>query len=215
MAAPALAGTLYERYYGLPLQQVVALDDFVKRPSGASTSPGFDALCTELARAQRKGRWSVAANGTIIEQCPLTTHNLAPLLSRLDLIEEMQDQFPLLAQQCYAWICARLQLGIKDWRAGLRNVKNAAYAWRQMVLYLSFRRRKRHQRFAWSDAHLDQQEEDFRKRFAIVQNGLRAVAIGQQFTADGLTSAADGRRFLGWTAGQHWLFAEPAATSES
>jgi hypothetical protein len=217
VAAPALAGTLYERYYGLPLQQVVTLDDFVERPSGAATSPSFDALCAELAGVEDGGRWSVAANGTIIEQCQiLTTHNLAPLLSRLDLIEELLDQFPLLAQQCFAWICARLQLGIKEWRAGLHNVKNAAYAWRQMLLYLSFAEAEETPRFLqWSDAHLEQQAQEFRQQFALVQNGLRAVAMGQQFSAAGRTPAGEGRRFLGWTVGRHWLFAEPGETSES
>jgi hypothetical protein len=216
VAAPALAGTLYERYYGLPLQRIVALDDFVKRPSGASTSPGFDALCAELAGVGDGGGWSVAVNGTIIEQCQiLTTHNLAPLLSRLDLIEELQDQFPLLAPLCYAWICARLQLGIKDWRAGLHDVKNAAYAWRQILLHLSFAEAEETPRFLeWSDSHLVQQQEEFRQRFAVVQEGLRAAAMGQQFTTDGWTLAGDGRRFLGWTVGRHWLFAESAEASE-
>ena len=68
--SPILAGTLYERYYGLPLDRVLNLNDIEKPRYGAPTSPGFAALCLELAGASNDGQWSVPRNGTIIEQIP-------------------------------------------------------------------------------------------------------------------------------------------------
>jgi hypothetical protein len=35
--------------------------------------------------------------------------------------------------------------------------------------------------------------------------GLAAVAGGQQFDAEGYHAPSDGRRFLGWSVGRHWL----------
>jgi hypothetical protein len=121
-AAPVLAGTLYERYYGLPLERVAALDDIEKQRCGTPSSPGFAALCAELAGATEDDEWSVARHGTIIEQAQiLTTHNLAQLVDGLDLVDELRPAFPELARRCFERICTRQQLAIDDWRAELQR----------------------------------------------------------------------------------------------
>lgn len=42
-----------------------------------------------------------------------------------------------MARDCLAWIVRRLSVRTADRHAALRSVKNAAYAWRQMIFYLS------------------------------------------------------------------------------
>jgi hypothetical protein len=213
-AAPVIAGTLYERYYGLPLDRVLALDDFEQQRYGAPSSPGLAAVCAELAGVGQGGSWSVARNGTIIEQCQiLTTHNVAPLISALDLIGDLQPVFPDLARRCFECICLRQQRVTGDWRAEMQAVKNCAYAWRQMILYLSLANADEMPRFLdWASEHVGKQRADFRHRFAPALAGLQVVAAGGRFGSDGLDPATGGRRFLGWTVGRHWLLSEPQTT---
>jgi hypothetical protein len=143
----------------------------------------------------------------IIEQAQiLTTHNLAQLVDGLDLGAELR--WPELARRGFEWICARLQLSIPDWHAEMHNVKNAAYAWRQMLFYLSLAQEEEVQRFlAWADEHLAGRREDFRDRFAPVMLGLHTIAGGGSFAADGVDRNG-GRRLLGWTLERHWLLPE-------
>ena len=206
-AAPILAGSLYEHYYALPLDRVLALDDVEKTPFGAPSSPGFAALCSELARAAEVGDWSVARNGTIVEQSQiLTTHNLAQLVTGLDLLDELRPLFPELARRCFEWICRRQQLVMDDWYAEMQTVKNSGYAWRQMIFYLSMAHESELPRFLdWADEHLAKQREGFRDRFAPAMAGLHAVAAGRRFDGDGFDPASGGRRFLGWTLERHWM----------
>jgi hypothetical protein len=213
-AAPVLEGTLYERYYGLPLDRVVALDDIEKTEYGAPSSPGLAALCVELAGADGGDSWSVARNGTIIEQGQiLTTHNLAQLLDGLGLVDELRSAFPELARRCFEWICMRQQLGIGDWRAEMQTVKNSAYAWRQMIFYLSMANEDETPRFLdWASEHLGKQRNDFRNRFAPAMAGIH-TAEGGRFDGDGFDAATGGRRFLGWTVERHWLLPERRETA--
>lgn len=210
-AAPVIAGTLYERYYGLPLDRVLALDDLEQQRYGVPSSPGLAALCAELADAGQGDSWSVARNGTIIEQCQiLTTHNLAPLLSCLDLIDDLRPVFPDLARRCFEWICLRQQRVSGDWRAEMQTVKNCAYAWRQMIFYLSLADADEMPLFLdLASEHVGNQRADFRYRFAPALAGLQVVANGGRFDSDGFHRATGGRRFLGWTVGRHWLLPEP------
>jgi hypothetical protein len=154
--------------------------------------------------------WSVARNGTIIEQAQiLTTHNLAQLISGLDLLDELRPVFPELARRCFEWICTRQQLQIRDWQAEMQNVKNSAYAWRQMIFFLSLANEDGLPPFLdWTNEYLAKQREDFRSRFAPVIDGLRLVAERGQFDAAGRNRASGGRRFVGWTLRRHWLLPE-------
>ena len=209
-AAPVIAGTVYERYYGIPLARVLALDDVEKPRHAAPRSPGFAALCKELAGDRGSREWSVSRNGTVIEQAQiLTTHNLAPLLGGLGLIDELRPGFPDLARRCLDWILGRLQLRIPDWRAEMQTVKNAGYAWRQMLFYLAVAGADELPPFlAWADERLAQREEGLRDRFGPAVEGLRSIAAGREFDGDGFDRAGGGRRFLGWTLERHWLLPE-------
>jgi hypothetical protein len=213
-AATVIRGTLYERYYGLPLDRVLALDDLEQQRYRVPSSPGLAEICAELAGVGQGESWSVARNGMIIEQCQiLTTHNLVPLLSGLDLLDGLQPVFPDFARRCLEWICLRQQRVTGEWQAEMQTVKNCAYAWRQMILYLSLARMDETTRFlAWAGDHIETQRADFRHRFAPALAGLQAVATGGRFDHDGLDRATGGRRFLGWTAGRHWLLSESRTT---
>jgi len=208
VAATVLRGSLYERYYGLPYEAVMGLNDVEKSRFGAPTSAGFVRLCEELARAaDHSGSRSVARNGTIIEQAEiLTTHNLAVLFSLPDLEPALRPKLPLLARRCFAWMCQRQQQKISDWRADLRMMKNTAYAWRQMLFYLSLLDQAEVDSFLdWSASHLNGQRDEFRQRFTPVMAGLTAVAGGEHFDPQGYHAASGGQRFLGWSVGRHWL----------
>ncbi|HEX7679269.1 MAG TPA: hypothetical protein VF713_14155, partial [Thermoanaerobaculia bacterium] len=205
VSARMLEGTLYERYYGLPYYRVLRLDDVEKIRFVTPTSPGFASLCKELVIAKANGPWSVARNGAIIEQAQiLTTHNLAVLFDELGLASSLQ--LPQLARRCFQWICRRQQMKINEWRAQLQMMKNTAYAWRQMLFYLSLAGPSEATAFVdWSSGHLTKQTADFRERFEPVMAGFRSVVAGERFGADGVHTGSGGLRFLGWSVGRHWL----------
>jgi hypothetical protein len=179
------------------------LNDIEKSRFGAPTSPGFAALCAELAGASGSSP-SVARNGTILEQAQiLTTHNLASLFSALRLSQTVPTA--ALAQRTFEWICHRQQVKTDDWHAQLL-MKNTAYAWRQMLFYLSVSDPNDVNSFiAWSGAHLAKQSPEFQQRFVPVIAGLHAVHAGAGFDAAGLHPGSGGSRFLGWSVGRHWL----------
>jgi hypothetical protein len=229
-AALIVEGTLYERYYGLSYASVLGIDVAAKRalpgekgkaswitrllgrdkeqaPSRASASSTFAALCAELAGPASDKASFVAKNGTVIEQEQiLTTHNLAPLFAEFRLTERLA--VVQLARECFSWICRQHQSGIKDWRARLQMMKNTAYAWRQMLFFVSLAPSDDLDGFvAWTREHLAKQGPAFRERFAPAVCGLEHVAAGGRFDNQGLarTPRGEGRRFLGWTTERHWL----------
>ena len=84
------------------------------------------------------GTWDPATNGMIIEQQQiLTTQNLAALLAGLGLTDAIRFRLGEMARYCFHWICERQQMKIDRWHARLIMVKNTAYAWRQMIFFLS------------------------------------------------------------------------------
>lgn len=209
VAARLLEGTLYARYYGVPCERVLALDDAVPR-WGVETSPGLVALCESLARGSQANATrarSVAHNGTVIEQAQvLTTHNLAALWTSLSLADALGGRAGDLARRCFAWALRRLQVQADDWHARLIAVKLGAYAWRQMVFFLSVAAEDDRAAFLpWAEAQFAAQDEVFRACFAPAMEGLRHAWRGGEF--DELGQAGGARRFLGWSAGKHWLVA--------
>lgn len=81
--------------------------------------------------------------GMIIEQQQiLTTHNLASLWQVVPL-STLQTELITLAKSCFTWILKQHILQTKQWQAlsswklYLINEKLMAYAWRQMIFYLS------------------------------------------------------------------------------
>jgi hypothetical protein len=206
-AAQLLRGTFYERYYAIPTGLILQLDDREKK-WGKDASPGFAALCTERAGAKSEG-WSVARNGTILEQAQiLTTHNLALLFDGLGLLETLRPALPYLAQQCFRWVVRQQTMKVDLWKAQLQMVKNTAYAWRQMVFFLSFLDRPAQEAFlAWAREHFQKQGEAFTRKFEPAMAGLEWACAGNEFDASGRAGRkGEARRFLGWTDGRHWLF---------
>ena len=182
-AAALLEGTLYETYYGIDYAAVRNLPEPKKRKQRSwpprSAGDKFVELCAARAGVS-VGGWDVAKNGMIIEQQQiLTTQNLAVLFDGLDLTEELRGHMESLAKWCFEWICHRQQANSPTWHALLIMLKNTAYAWRQMVFYLSLMPSDQVQEFlAWAKDHLDQQQEDFRNRFQPALLGLERAAHG-------------------------------------
>jgi hypothetical protein len=204
VAARMLSGSLYERYYGLPFAQVLT---FEVKPSqyGVPTSPELATLCQALARSDGQGSF-VARNGTAIEQAQiLTTQNLATLFEDAAFATLMRSQLPGMAKRSFEWICARFQNLSGEWKAQMQLMKNAAYAWRQMIFYLSLLGADEVTVFSdWLVKYFETRTAPFRARFAPVVKGFEAVVAGQSFDSAG-RSPSGGRRFLGWSVGRHWL----------
>lgn len=176
-------GKLYGCYYDLPARL---------------PSMSLGAYCYQRAgqKDSRLWNWSVAANGMAIEQqLILTSHNLAAVLSSLDL---PHLEFGSLAKRTFEWICARQQIQYEDWRAQLQVLKNAAYAWRQMIAYLS-ELEEHAQSAVWHEieAQFSTQSAKFRHRFEPAMLGLREAIQGVP------PSDRNGKLFLGWSVGRH------------
>lgn len=206
-AAGLLQGTLYERYYGIDYAQLLALSDIAKdNLSTTPISPGFARICNEMA-ASETGARSVANNGAVIEQGQIiTTHNLASLWLALDLKNSTGSLDLLkLAKSCFQWICRRQQYPTSDWRVELKSIKNCAYAWRQMLFYLSMCTDEEQKEFlSGAEEHLSKQTTEFRDRFAPAMLGLSATISGDKFDELGNHSSG-GKRFLGWSTKRHFL----------
>jgi len=208
ISAAFLKDSLYERYYGLPFERVLTIDPSKGTFGG---NDAFARLCHEFARAEETPKsWSVARNGTIIEaQQLLTTHNLAPLFAGLSLRERLGDGTLInLAQKCLQWILEQHAQTLPRGHAQLVRMKNTAYAWRQMVFFLSLVASHEQQAFVrFADAQLARAKEPFRTRFAQAIRGLALAIDGGRFDAEGaaMHQGQPARRFLGWVVGSHWL----------
>lgn len=75
----------------------------------------------------------------VLEQIQiLTTQNLAQLVDALGLAPRLRELGPGLADRSFDWLVRRMAMPIPHGHAALHVVKNAAYAWRQAIFYLSF-----------------------------------------------------------------------------
>jgi hypothetical protein len=217
-ASAYVEGTLYARYYGLDCAAVQRMPDTKPEPrrwswfkKEAPTNP-FTALCIQRAAAEEGKPWDVARNGMVIEQSQiLTTHNLALIFGPLGLEDELRNHLREMAEQCFAWICHRQQAKTTTWHAKLIMLKQTAYAWRQMVFYVSrLSNLEAGQFIVWAGEYLQEQYCDFRAHFAPALHGLARVHGGGS-----LDDAADARLFLGWTQKHHWLLGdEPSKDTE-
>jgi hypothetical protein len=113
-----------------------------------------------------------------IEQAQiLTTHNLAVLFDALPLQDQLAPHLRLVAETCFRWTLGRLRLRTSDWHQTLANLKNAAYAWRQLVFYLSFASDVP-DFLRWGRAQLESADDSFRQRFEPAIRGLELAARG-------------------------------------
>ena len=198
-AAELLKGTLYERYYGLDYAAVQQIND-VKFRWRQGSSAGFYKMCCALAG--EKGGWGrVAQHGKIIEQGQiLTTHNLASLFSALSLEDPLAPVLPELPRRCLIWVCRQHQLGVTGWQPRLKMVKNTAYAWRQMVFFLSLLSEDEVAAFSqWAAEHLSEQSADFAARFRPALIGLSDAIAGR---VGGGVSEADLSQYTAWVIGR-------------
>jgi hypothetical protein len=210
VASKLLQGTLYERYYGLNYGEVDAIQDVKNSRYQVETSKKFEKLCRKRAYAHAgisKMGWSVAKNGIIIEQQQiLTTQNLAALTAVLELTPRLASQWQSLAQRCFRWVCKRLQVKNVNHHARLIMVKNTAYAWRQMVFFLSLCSSSQQREFAdWAKQHLASQPPSFQERFEPAWQALEHALLGNTNDFSAVGTSNPGKVFLGWTISKHWL----------
>jgi hypothetical protein len=206
-AGRLLQGTLYERYYGISYAAIMPINDIkFGRHGVAPTSPSFYKICAELA-GPRSATFSVAENGKVIEQEQiLTTHNLATLFDELLLTKTLRPRLVDMAKSCFVFVCRRQQQPIEKWKSRLRMLKNTAYAWRQMMFYLSLVPDESEEFVTWAQSHLDKQRPGFRERFQPAINGLALCVRGGTISEIVETaSLVKARRFLGWATQKHWL----------
>ena len=201
-AADLLEGSLYARYYGIDYAAIRAIGD-VKRGRGlaANTSDVFAALCRERSDPDPRARSWVAANGKVIEQAQiLTTHNLAALVHPIGV--EPVEGWAEAARGAYRTVC-RLVQRIAGNPRPLGTVKDAAYAWRQTLFFLSLcGLEDQFAVIAWMAEETARRPEHTVRRLTPVLAGLRHV-----FTGGGLDDPAvpNVRRFLGWATDGHWI----------
>ncbi|RSS80017.1 hypothetical protein [Streptomyces sp. WAC06614] len=237
VAADLLEGTLYARYYGIDcavvrsMAVVQAAQSLARKGQGArtngqpATAAAFAELCAErAARARTAGAksasggsswaWSPAANGTVIEQAQiLTTHNLAVLVDRAGVAPSGGWEEP--ARACFATVC-RLVGRVHGHPRPLGTVKDAAYAWRQMLFHLSLCPPDRQAAVVeWVAAEAARQPWHVAARLGPAVAGLRMVAAGGEFGPDGTAHGGLVRRFLGWTTEGHWMCRRPAPAATS
>lgn len=223
VAADALAGTVYAHYYDLPPARAYLPEDddrairrvvakMIKGRFAAPSAGTFATLCSRRAREAGTGAGSqVAANGALLEQSQiLTTHNLAGLVAGLELDARVRVLAPSLAARAFAEAVRRQAQCPPGFRSQLQAVKNAAYAWRQAIFFLSFCDAAAQWRAVDELTGLVAAASDraWAERFAPAVAGLRHVLAGGRFDADGHgPGPALAVRFLGWSVGKHWLFA--------
>ena len=131
---------LYKRYFGMHTPEVCeTLED-------GCTTEAFTDLCYTMSGV-KKPSWRMymppSEAGMVIEQMSiLTTHNLYPLLLLAGFPFYQFDQRKAVLDT-WAWILAEFgkthmtQGKRGDYLARLHSAKNIAFAWRNLVLYLS------------------------------------------------------------------------------
>ncbi len=207
-SALLLDGSFYAAYYGIDYQRILR---FPAPEKGEKTFPSrtddFILLCEERAGIRYERR--PVTSGMILEQQQiLTTQNLAVLYAGLDLSDALSGALYELARRCFVWICRRLQVKTDSWHAGLIQIKNGAYAWRQMIFFLSLIPADELKTFlSWAESYFNGQPAKFRLRFRPAMEGLVLAARGISPGSD-IAFQAGARRFLGWSNERHWLLAD-------
>ncbi len=203
LAHDLLADTPYARYYDLDVSVVPELREWAQLlRSGASVTADdpFAALCRARAGITPTGGRSVAANGMVLEQAQiLTTHNLAALVS-----VDIRPTRPWLelADRAVDRVAVLLDLAPRQSRP-LPTIKDAAYAWRQTIFFLSMTPTQAHD---WVRAATARYSDTSGPLLEIL-GGLAHILGGGRFNPNG--HCPTGRRLLGWTTQPHWTLPEP------
>jgi hypothetical protein len=201
VAAKTLSGSIYARYYAIDYDHVVAeLSKAVAASDGNTRGPGALAQLCAVRAGASLGTYRPAINGQVIEQqLILTTHNLAALTSLPEVRESLAGRWDVLAKHCFAWLVEHLQLPDAGRHVALLRIKNAAYAWRQMVFFLSQDETRVEGFLSWAREHLIEQPGDFVLRFEPALSGLEDAVNGRS------GAGSSGHVFVGWTSGRHWV----------
>jgi hypothetical protein len=196
VAARLLDGSLYATYYGIDYRAILDLPES-GRPSRIGEPAGFADVCARRAGSPRTS--SVAANGTVIEQGQVvTTQNLAALVAVLGI--QPAPGWEDLARRSFRAV-GRQVARVHDNPRPLRTVKDAAYAWRNTVFYLSMLPADRTPAFtAWAHDEVRRLARHDQLRLAPVLDGLDAAVAGRPRPASGPLAP-----FLGWTTSRHWM----------
>ncbi len=188
IAAGLLADTLYSRYYGIDYSTLRLGQELAEICSNRAGVP-----CNT---------WRPATNGMIIEQQQiLTTQNLATMFDKLQLGATLRAELPRLSRQSFKWVCNRLQVRVHTRHSDIIRIKNAAYAWRQMLFFLTLQSESEIADFMdWAHSYLAEQSPQFQDAISPAWQGLLAAVRGAP-----IDEAAGARRFLGWSNHGHWL----------
>ncbi len=197
IAADHMEDTLYEKYYDI---------DYSEIRKNCSTSNGkyettqmkyFSAMCNDRAGGS-KNAYSVAANGKIIEQQQIiTTHNLVQLTSFAGK-HNVTIEFEELAIKSFKWVSKRFKSKSNNFYANLIMVKNIAYAWRQMIFYISKLEADRQYHLIQNiEEELDNQSTEFAKKFSPLISTLKNLI--------GSSENNEGYCLTGWSTEEHYL----------
>ncbi|MBS2553891.1 hypothetical protein KGQ19_44265 [Catenulispora sp. NL8] len=201
-AGRLLANTLYEDYYGIDYDVLLAMSVPRQPDGGAPIANAFGALCRDRAHLPPSHRSLVARNGMVIEQAQiLTTHNLATLAGAVGVVPD--GGWATAARRAFEHVCLLAERLERVPRV-LPVIKDMAYAWRHMVFYASL----------LDEAELTALHAGLRdtatragrsvsRTLKPVIAGLEDVLAGEDFAEDG--GSTHGRRLLGWSATGHWL----------
>ena len=207
VAGKALENSLYATYYDIHYQRVFSMQ--LSSPTrNSSRGDWFARLCaTRSGTTFQFGR--PANSGRIIEQQQiLTTHNLATLMMSEAIAAQISvafdDGYQQLAKDCFVWVVQRLQMNAPTWHASLIHLKNAAYAWRQMIFFLSIHG-STSSFLIWAEDYFNQQPVDFQQRFRPALVGLKLAAAGESIDQSERTRAVEARRLLGWCDQRYWI----------
>ena len=166
-------------------------------------NPKFAKICSQRADEKSTERYSVASNGKIIEQQQiLTTQNLAAIYTTADLGISLAKHHTDMANKCLKWIYRQLQIPTNDFHTQLVFIKNSAYAWRQMIFFLSFEDAGIHRfsKFAWE--YLNEQSPEFQVKFSSALAGLDEAIKAH---CEGKSLGSHFLPFVGWTTKKHWF----------
>ena len=216
-----LHDSLYESYYRINFKKINRLktDEEKKAPSNRwKKKPTGKAVMTlgKICEA-RAGVEPILPSecGMIIEQQQiLTTHNLAVLYQALSLENSLSSHLEDMSFRCFAFVCKQLQrdarIHHRHRHRRLINVKKSAYAWRQMIFFLSMIPSKQKQKAFLDqlDAYYNDQPKAFRDRFSTAYDGLKRAADihCHDYVVD--PKQVDIQVFTGWSAKGHWFTAK-------
>jgi len=216
IAARLLRGTLYETYYRLAddykmLREKVGnngrADDSKKPRKKVENTYSLVAACA--CRAGLSKNWSYGScgeTGTVVEQQQIiTTHNLASLFTALDIND---FNWSGMAQRCATCVYRTLAVAADaDGHERLMHTKNAAYAWRQLIFFMSVvdLGPGNHQQSEVVGAVIQRLHQKVTEKTKSLGAKIERHLVSPLMEA--MAGQPPKQPFLGWTScGQHWFW---------